>query len=161
MFLDNMLGFLRDHDLSNSWRPSTAASQLMFFNISLYFSVSTTRRCDGLTYHFRACHAFAVFALKSKGGTQLVRGVLQLLEEWEYHFALAGVAHHSVKAMLAKNIDGPSTDRDMGEEGGKQQEQVNGRKQEGKIAVAHNVYCMEQHGALLLSFVVAYDHAIM
>eukprot|EP00903_Cladosiphon_okamuranus_P017733 g16326.t1 len=66
--------------------------------------------------------------LQSKGGTQLIRGILQLLEEWEYHFALAGVAHHSVKAMLAKNIDGPSRDgtrdRDGEEEGGKQQEQV-------------------------------------
>lgn len=48
------------------------------------------------------------------------------MEEWEYHFALAGVAHHSVKAMLAKNIDGPSRDvtREMGGEGTKQQEQV-------------------------------------
>lgn len=48
------------------------------------------------------------------------------MEEWEYHFALAGVAHHSVKAMLAKNIDGPSRDvtREMGGEGNKQQEQV-------------------------------------
>lgn len=66
--------------------------------------------------------------VQSKGGTQLIRGILQLLEEWEYHFALAGVAHHSVKAMLAKNIDGPSRDstrdREAGEEGGKQQEQV-------------------------------------
>lgn len=64
--------------------------------------------------------------LQSKEGTQLVRGILQLLEEWEYHFALAGVAHHSVKAMLAKNIDRPSRDlsRDMRDEGGKQQEQV-------------------------------------
>lgn len=74
-----------------------------------------------------------MFTLQSKGGTQLVRGILQLLEEWEYHFALAGVAHHSVKAMLAKNIDGPSRDRDMGEEGGKQQEQVKeGRKEARK-----------------------------
>ena len=68
--------------------------------------------------------------MQSKGGTQLIRGILQLLEEWEYHFALAGVAHHSVKAMLAKNIDGPSRDptrdRDTGEEGGKHQEQVRG-----------------------------------
>lgn len=65
--------------------------------------------------------------VQSKGGAQLVRGILQLLEEWEYHFALAGVAHHSVKAMLAKNIDGPSTNRDhtaTGEDGSKQQEQV-------------------------------------
>lgn len=66
--------------------------------------------------------------MQSEGGTQLIRGILQLLEEWEYHFALAGVAHHSVKAMLAKNIDGPSRDptkdRDLGEEGSKQQEQV-------------------------------------
>eukprot|EP00752_Nemacystus_decipiens_P015750 g14062.t1 len=66
--------------------------------------------------------------LQSKGGTQLIRGILQLLEEWEYHFALAGVAHHSVKAMLAKNIDGrsrdPTRDRDTEEEGGKQQEQL-------------------------------------
>ncbi|CAN0216945.1 unnamed protein product [Pylaiella littoralis] len=64
--------------------------------------------------------------LQSKGGAQLVRGILQLLEEWEYHFALAGVAHHSVKAMLAKNIDRPSRDlsRDIGEEGGKLQEHV-------------------------------------
>lgn len=48
------------------------------------------------------------------------------MEEWEYHFALAGVAHHSVKAMLAKNIDGPSRDvtREMEGEGNKQQEQV-------------------------------------
>ena len=68
--------------------------------------------------------------VQSKGATQLIRGILQLLEEWEYHFALAGVAHHSVKAMLAKNIDGPSRDptrdRDAREEGGKQQEQVRG-----------------------------------
>ncbi|CAM9093389.1 unnamed protein product [Hapterophycus canaliculatus] len=63
--------------------------------------------------------------LQSKGGAQLVRGILQLLEEWEYHFALAGVAHHSVKAMLAKNIDGPSRDQTtIGEDGGRQQEQV-------------------------------------
>eukprot|EP00904_Undaria_pinnatifida_P009317 jgi/Undpi1/5515/HiC_scaffold_2.g00794.m1 len=64
--------------------------------------------------------------LQCKGGAQLIRGILQLMEEWEYHFALAGVAHHSVKAMLAKNIDGPSRDamREMGGEGTKQQEQV-------------------------------------
>lgn len=64
--------------------------------------------------------------LQSKGGTQLIRGILQLVEEWEYHFSLAGMAHHSVKAMLAKNIDGPSRDkaRDMGDEGDKQQEQA-------------------------------------
>lgn len=66
--------------------------------------------------------------MQSKGGTQLIRGILQLLEEWEYHFALAGVAHHSVKAMLAKSIDGPSRDgtrdKDAEEEGVKQQEQV-------------------------------------
>ena len=57
------------------------------------------------------------------------------MEEWEYHFALAGVAHHSVKAMLAKNIDGPSRDamREMGGEGTKQQEQVS-RTQEGGIS---------------------------
>lgn len=64
--------------------------------------------------------------LQSKGGTQLIRGILQLVEEWEYHFSLAGVAHHSVKAMLAKNIDGPSRDktREVGDEGDKQQEQA-------------------------------------
>lgn len=64
--------------------------------------------------------------LQSKGGTQLIRGILQLVEEWEYHFSLAGMAHHSVKAMLAKNIDGPLRDkaREMGDEGDKQQEQA-------------------------------------
>lgn len=56
----------------------------------------------------------------------MVRGILQLVEEWEYHFALAGVAHHSVKAMLAKNIDGPSRNlvQEIGQEGDMPQEQV-------------------------------------
>ncbi|CAM9666660.1 unnamed protein product [Ectocarpus sp. 4 AP-2014] len=66
--------------------------------------------------------------LQSKGGLELIRGILQLLEEWEYHFALAGVAHHSVKAMLAKNIDNidhSARGRDASEEGGgKHQEQI-------------------------------------
>lgn len=76
-------------------------------------------------------------------GTQLIRGVLQLLEEWEYHFALAGAAHHSVKAMLAKNIDGPSRDaakdRDVGDDGGKQQEQVVARllKSNNEVVYEH------------------------
>lgn len=51
---------------------------------------------------------------------------MQLLEEWEYHFALTGVAHQSVKAILAKNIDEPSRQpsRETGEPGDKPLEQV-------------------------------------
>ena len=66
---------------------------------------------------------------KSEGGAQLIGGILQLLEEWEYHFSLGGMANQSMKAMRAKNIDGPSRDtsntiRDAGEDVDKQHEQV-------------------------------------
>lgn len=66
------------------------------------------------------------FARQSQGDVQLVRGILQLLEEWEYHFALTGVAHQSVKAILAKNIDDPSraSSRESGETGDKTADQV-------------------------------------
>lgn len=64
--------------------------------------------------------------LQTRDDVQLVRGILQLLEEWEYHFALTGVAHQSVKAMLAKNIDAPSKlpSRDKGDAGEKPHEQA-------------------------------------
>lgn len=59
---------------------------------------------------------------------QLVRGILQLLEEWEYHFALTGVAHQSVKAMLAKTVDAPSRQSygEPGEPFDRHQEQARG-----------------------------------
>ncbi|CAN0013038.1 unnamed protein product [Discosporangium mesarthrocarpum] len=65
--------------------------------------------------------------LQSAGGATLVRSILQLLEEWEYHFALAGVAHQSVKAMMAKNVDVPLPGAQVpweGDHSGVNQEQV-------------------------------------
>ena len=64
--------------------------------------------------------------LQSNGGAQLIRGILQLLEEWEYHFSLGGVAHQSMKAIRARNVDGPSRDAngDGNDYWDKQHEQV-------------------------------------
>ncbi|CAM9993397.1 unnamed protein product, partial [Phaeothamnion confervicola] len=42
---------------------------------------------------------------QTNSGGQLVRSILQLLEEWEYHFA--GPTNQAVRSMMAKHVDVP------------------------------------------------------
>lgn len=55
------------------------------------------------------------------GGAGLVKSILQLLEEWEYHFA--GSATQSVRSMLAKGVDTPYPSSTISQEPAKPQEE--------------------------------------
>lgn len=130
--------------------------------VTVLFAVCCTHRLAALiSFRLLTSHNSKIeFCVQSKGGLELIRGILQLLEEWEYHFALAGFAHHSVKAMLAKNIDNidhQARGRDAGEEGGsKHQEQVRmapARSSRNRILVV-TTFRVEERSELLLVFVI-------
>lgn len=90
----NLSYLLKTHEGGIFW-----LNCILLSNDNILKYASTAPKHRTLTYYHLTASTSAILALSS--GSATVRALLQLLEEWEYHFA--GSATQSLKFVLAKN----------------------------------------------------------